>query len=165
MEMEYPVHVIKGSSHWESAIFINGCAASSFIHRCHDSRRRFKLPLLGRDGGLSPSCIKKTAQNLAGLTGTVYITVENLVIAADVRKPTVTTESSSHVCLLKRWRNSNRLWSHFVTSNLNGAFSSAWFWVEENQTLMCRAGQWICSRAKSILNYLLVSDCLQQPPS
>lgn len=39
MEMEDPVHMIKGSSHWESAIFINGCVANSFIHRCHDSRR------------------------------------------------------------------------------------------------------------------------------
>lgn len=39
MEMEYPVHVIKRSSQWESAIVINGCVAGSFIHRCHDSRR------------------------------------------------------------------------------------------------------------------------------
>lgn len=116
-----------------------------------------KLPLLGRDGGLSHSCIKKQPRILLANWNSVNYSWKPghccWCQEARVLLPCLSSEKMA------------RLWSHFVTSNLNGVFSSVWFWVEENQTLMCRVGQWICSRAKSILNYLLVSDSLQQPPS
>lgn len=131
------------------------------IHRGAELFFMIKPALLGRDGGLSHSCIKKQPRILLANWNSVYYSwkpghccwcqeanCHNRVIL-----PCLSSEKMA------------RFGSHFVTSNLNGVFSSVWFWVEENQTSMCRAGQWICSRAKLNLYYLLVSDSLHQPPS